>query len=628
MPSAEENPFTLLNCKHSNTRLIRMTEIVQRPYPATTAQQLNKSGMPALLARIYAARGIANHSQLDTALNQLLPFTQLKNAQEMARLLADAIAAKRKLVIVADYDADGATACAVGLRGLRSLGARVDFIVPNRFEYGYGLTPEIVHLAAQLKPDIIVTVDNGIASVEGVAEAKKLGIDVLVTDHHLPGDTLPDALCIVNPNQPGCTFPSKNLAGVGVMFYVLLALRAELRARGAFSDALSPTPLPPAYVVGASAPYNLGVPLAGAAGEGGAQRREREGLTEPNLGNLLDLVALGTVADVVKLDENNRILVQQGLQRMRGGRACAGINALLHVAKKSPAQASAYEMGFIVGPRLNAAGRLEDMGLGIHCLLSDDPAETEEIAAKLDALNQERRSIEADMQQAALAALEHIDPTDGYSLALFDETWHQGVIGILASRLKDKFHRPVIAFARAQQGEIKGSGRSIPGLHLRDALDLVAKRHPHLLKKFGGHAMAAGLSLHETHFEEFKNAFEEVAKSLLTPADLTRIVETDGELEHGDFSVEIARSLEQQVWGQGFPQPLFDGMFKVDSQRVVGEKHLKLKLSSASGSFDAIHFFSTEPVPASIRAVYSLNINEYNGKVTLQLIVRHWQAAQ
>jgi single-stranded-DNA-specific exonuclease len=564
-----------------------MTEIVQRTYATAISQQLTDSGMPALLARIYAARGIASTSQLDTGLSQLLPFTQLKNAQQMASLLADAIAAKRRLLIVADYDADGATACAVGLRGLRILGAQVDFIVPNRFEYGYGLTPEIVRLAALSRPDIIVTVDNGIASVEGVAEARRLGIEVLVTDHHLPGDSLPEALCIVNPNQPGCTFPSKNLAGVGVMFYVLLALRAELRTRGAFADKV-----------------------------------------EPNLGNLLDLVALGTVADVVKLDENNRILVQQGLLRMRAGRACAGITALLQVARKLPEQASAYEMGFIVGPRLNAAGRLEDMGLGIQCLLTDDAAEADDIAARLDSLNQERRSIEADMQQAALVALENIDPTDGYSLALFDESWHQGVIGILASRLKDRFHRPVIAFARAQNGEIKGSGRSIPGLHLRDALDLVSKRHPHLLQKFGGHAMAAGLSLREEHFDEFQSAFEAVSQSLLTPADLTKILETDGALNAAEFSVQMARSLEQQVWGQGFPQPLFDGVFRVESQRVVGEKHLKLKLSSAAGVFEAIHFFCADPMPASIRAVYSLGINEYNGKVSLQLMVRHWQAVK
>lgn len=563
-----------------------MTEIVQRPYHSDSANQLTLSGVPALLARIYAARGIGTSSQLDTGLNHLHPYTQLKNAQEMACLLADAISTKQRLLIVADYDADGATACAVGIRGLRSMGALVEFIVPNRFEYGYGLTPEIVRLAAQLKPNFILTVDNGISSVEGVAEARKLGIEVLVTDHHLPGESLPDALCIVNPNQPGCTFPSKNLAGVGVMFYVLLALRAELRSRGAFANK-----------------------------------------TEPNLGNLLDLVALGTVADVVRLDENNRILVQQGLLRIRAGRACAGITSLLNIAKKSVGQASAYEMGFIVGPRLNAAGRLEDMGLGIQCLLTDNAEEADNIAAKLDSLNHERRSIEADMQQAALTSLENINPEDSYSLALFDETWHQGVIGILASRLKDKYHRPVIAFARAQHGEIKGSGRSIPGLHLRDALDLLAKRHPHLLQKFGGHAMAAGLSLREEHFSEFKTAFETVSQSLLTPTDLTKILETDGALKQDEFSVAVARSLEQQVWGQGFPQPLFDGVFKVESQRIVGEKHLKLKLSTDSGTHEAIHFFCADPMPNFIRAVYSLGINEYNGKVSLQLIVKHWQEA-
>ncbi len=334
-------------------------------------------------------------------------------------------------------------------------------------------------------------------------------------------------------------------------------------------------------------------------------------------------MALGTVADVVKLDENNRILVQQGLQRIRAGRACAGINALLQVAKKNPAQASSYELGFVVGPRLNAAGRLEDMNLGIACLLSDDADEATQIAARLDGLNRERRNIEADMQQAALAALEHINPTDSSSLALFDETWHQGVIGILASRLKDRYHRPVIAFARSQNGEIKGSGRSIPGLHLRDALDLVSKRHPHLLQKFGGHSMAAGLSLREEHFDEFKAAFEAVAQSLLSPADLTQIIETDGPLAAHDFSLDIARSLEQQVWGQGFPQPLFEGRFSVQSQRVVGEKHLKTKLAISGATYDAIHFFHADPLPAEIHAVYSLAINEYNGKITLQLIVRH-----
>ena len=561
-----------------------MIQISQRSYPTNTAQQLIDTGIAPLLARVYAARGICNVTQLDTGLQYLLHFTKLKNAQKMACFLADAIAAQRKLLIVADYDADGATACAVGLRGLRMLGAQVDFIVPNRFEYGYGLTPEIVRLAAQSTPDILITVDNGIASVEGVAEANRLGMQVLVTDHHLPGDALPDALCIVNPNQPGCDFPSKNLAGVGVMFYVLLALRAELRARGAYTEQ-----------------------------------------AEPNLGKLLDLVALGTVADVVKLDENNRILVQQGLQRIRSMRACCGINALLQVASKNHAQVSSYELGFVVGPRLNAAGRLEDMSLGIACLISDDVTEAAKIAAQLDTLNHTRRDIEADMQQAALATLEHITPTDSCSLALFDETWHQGVIGILASRLKDRYHRPVIAFARSLNGEIKGSGRSIHALHLRDALDLVSKRHPHLLQKFGGHAMAAGLSLREEHFDEFKVAFEAVAQSLLSPADLTKIIETDGLLAPSEFTLSIARSLEQQVWGQGFPQPFFEGEFTVKSQRVVGEKHLKLKLTTASAAYDAIHFFCVDPMPACIRAVFNLAVNEYNGSVSLQLIVRHWQ---
>ncbi len=560
-----------------------MTQLLPRTYPADAQQQLIGSGFTPLLARIFAARGISQPTQLDTGLALLLPFTLMKNCQTMAHLLADAIAAKKNILIVADYDADGATACAIAMRGLRLFGALVDFIVPNRFEYGYGLTPEIVRLAAESKPDILLTVDNGIASVEGVAEANRLGIQVLVTDHHLPGDMLPDAQCIVNPNQPGCPFPSKNLAGVGVMFYVLLALRAELRERGAFAEQ-----------------------------------------PEPNLGSLLDIVALGTVADVVKLDENNRILVQQGLQRMRAGRACCGIAALFHIAKKQLAKASTFELGFIVGPRLNAAGRLEDMSLGIRCLLTDDATEATEIAAKLDALNQERRSIEADMQEAALAALEHITPADGYTLALFDESWHQGVIGILASRLKDRFHRPVITFARSKNGELKGSGRSINGLHLRDALDLVAKRYPHLLQKFGGHAMAAGVTVREEHFEEFQRAFESVAQSLLTPADLVKIIETDGELARDDFSVSIARTLEQQVWGQGFPEPLFQGDFRVQTQRVVGEKHLKLKLSSPAGSFDAIRFFSAEPAPDTIHAVYSLSVNEYNGSESLQLIVRHW----
>ena len=570
-----------------------MPEITPRSIPASAVQHLLDSGYASALARIFAARGITGKQQLDTSLAMLLPLDNLKNARKMARLLADAIAAKKRFLVIADYDADGATACAVAVRGLRGFGAQIDFIVPNRFEYGYGLTPEIVRLAAERKPDILLTVDNGIASVEGVAEANRLGMLVFVTDHHLPGDTLPDAACIVNPNQPGCTFSGKHLAGVGVMFYVLLALRAELRERGAFADR-----------------------------------------PEPRLAELLDLVALGTIADVVKLDQNNRILVQQGLQRIRAGRACAGIDALLRVAGKKSEKASSQDLGFTVGPRLNAAGRLDDMSLGIACLLANNAATAMQIAAKLDTLNRERRSIEAGMQDSALAALEQIDARDNFSLALFDETWHQGVIGILASRLKDKFHRPVIAFARAQDGnsnshgELKGSGRSIAGLHLRDALDLVSKRHPMLIRKFGGHAAAAGLSIADADFENFVAAFEQVSGELLNESDLAQRIETDGALEHAEMNLDVARLLDEQVWGQGFPAPQFNDNFAVQNQRVVGEKHLKLRLNAHGKIIEAILFGHNEPLPEQIHAVYSLSVNEYNGNQSLQLIIRHWQAIE
>ncbi len=563
-----------------------MTDIAPRIFSPDAAQKLTSQGLHPVLARVYAARGIQSQQQLEYDLKTLLPFNLLTHAQAMAAQLADAIAAKRRLLVIADYDSDGATACTVAVRALRAFGAQVDYLVPNRFEYGYGLTPEIVRLAASGRPDILITVDNGIASVAGVAEANSLGMQVLVTDHHLPGDELPDAACIVNPNQPGCDFPSKNLAGVGVIFYVMLALRAELRQRSAFEEK-----------------------------------------TEPNLGNLLDLVALGTVADVVRLDDLNRTLVSNGLRRIRAGKACAGIQALLKVSGRDARRASTWDMGFALGPRLNAAGRLEDMALGIECLLSDDPSRALDLAQQLDSLNRERRAIESDMHNQALAALEQITVQDNYSLSLFDPDWHQGVIGILASRLKEKFHRPVIAFAQGNDGELKGSGRSIPGLHLRDALDLVAKRHPEMIRKFGGHAMAAGLTIAEEDFSRFETAFETVCSQLLTPALLTRMIETDGALEPSDMSLELAKLLRGEVWGQAFPEPAFQGEFQVEQQRVVGEKHLKLRLKQMGRSFEAMLFFHAEHLPERLHAVYRLDVNEYNGNTTLQLLLSHWEAA-
>jgi single-stranded-DNA-specific exonuclease len=515
----------------------------------------------------------------------LLPPDALQNAARMGSLLADAITQKKRLLVVADYDADGATACAVAVRGLRRLGAVVDYLVPNRFEHGYGLTPEIVRLAAERQPDVMITVDNGIASVEGVAEAMRLGIAVLVTDHHLPGDTLPQAACIVNPNAPGCTFPSKHLAGVGVMFYVLLALRGELRARGRFEQD-----------------------------------------EEPKLVELLDLVALGTVADLVRLDENNRILVDQGLKRIRAGRACPGILALLKTAGRDLARVSTYDLGFVVGPRLNAAGRMEDMALGIECLLATDDALARQLAQKLDEMNRSRREVEAEMHEAALDALTDFEPQESFSICLFNQDWHQGVIGILASRLKEKFHRPVIVFAPGSDGLTKGSGRSIHGLHLRDALDMVSKRQPGLLLRFGGHAMAAGLTLEAARVAEFERVFEAVVNELLTLADLERVIETDGEISAADIGLPLACALEDAVWGQGFAAPAFVGEFRVAAQRVVGERHLKLTLERDGCNFEAMLFFHNEALPEKISAVYQLGVNEYNGQQTAQLTLRHWLA--
>ena len=559
-----------------------MPAITTRPVDAAAIDALTQSGVHPLLARVYAARGILHEQQLATELERLHPPTAMLNLQRMATRLADAMAANQKLLIIADYDADGATACAVGMRALRSMGATIDYLVPNRFEYGYGLTPEIVQLAAREKtPDVIITVDNGIASVEGVAEANRLGIKVLITDHHLPGDTLPDAWCIINPNQHGCPFPSKNLAGVGVMFYLMLALRAE--------------------------------------------RRERGNSSLPNLAHLLDLVALGTVADVVRLDENNRILVHHGLNRIRAGRAQPGVAALLRVAARDPGRIGTQDLGFAVGPRLNAAGRLTDMSLGIECLITDDPARAEAIAKELDALNRQRRSIEADMQESALAALEQTTNASGYTLSLYDAQWHQGVIGIVASRIKDKFHRPAVAFARGADGEIKGSGRSIRGLHLRDALDLVSKRAPGLILRFGGHAAAAGLTLRETDFEKFRFLFEDVVRGLLSPADLEREIETDGSLPVEHATLDAAHALRDGIWGQGFPEPRFLDPFEIVQQRVVGERHLKLRLRRDGKLFEGILFGHNEPLPEAIRAVYRFGINEYNGNVSTQLMLDHWE---
>jgi single-stranded-DNA-specific exonuclease len=564
-----------------------MTRIATRPYPLRTAEMLRQSGVHPVLARLYAARGLQHAGELDASLTALIAPSGLLHIERAAVYLADAIEAGKKLVVVADYDCDGATACAVALRGLRMLGATVDYIVPNRFEYGYGLSPEIVALTAEQKaPDVIVTVDNGIASVDGVAEANRRGIDVVVTDHHLPGDRLPDAAVIVNPNQPQCGFPSKNLAGVGVMFYVLLALRAEMRKRGRFD-----------------------------AG------------TQPRLDALLDLVALGTVADVVRLDANNRVLVAQGLKRMRSGRMHAGIAALFRVAGREPRTASPFDLGFALGPRLNAAGRLQDMSLGIECLTTDDEGRAWAIAQQLNEINVARREIEADMQDTALLHLEDFQPSDSYTISVFDPSWHQGVIGIVASRLKEKFYRPTITFAPGSEGTIKGSGRSIAGFHLRDALDLVSKQAPSLMDKFGGHAMAAGLTLRADAFEGFARAFEEVGRASLTQMQLERVVETDGELEDAFYSTDFITLLDEQVWGQGFAPPVFCDVFRVLSQRILKERHSKLQLEKDGRRYDAIWFGHTDTLAPLSRIAFRLDANEYNGVTRVQLMVEHAEPA-
>ncbi len=573
-----------------------------RDVPPRLAFALEQAGVHPLLARLFAARGVRSADELDDGLARLLAPATLKGTAQAAVLLADAIAAGARICVVADYDCDGATACAVALRGLVMLGAApasVGYVVPDRAVHGYGLTPAIVDLAlAQMNPAaadppaLLVTVDNGIASIAGVAHARALGLQVLVTDHHLPAlgadgaIELPDTNVIVNPSQPGCGFESKSLAGVGVMFYVLLALRAEQRARGLFDAA-----------------------------------------SQPKLDALLDLVALGTVADVVKLDSNNRRLVAQGLKRVRAGRMQAGVAALFAAAGRAPERAAGFDFGFALGPRINAAGRLADMTLGIECLTTDDPARAAELAGQLDAINRERRVVEADMREQAelllaqLLAVQADAQATPPALVLFDPEFHEGVVGIVAGRLKDQLHRPTFVLARGQDGLLKGSGRSIPGFHLRDALDLISKRHPGVLRRFGGHAMAAGCTLAEADLPTFADALRRVAQEWLQPEALNRRLATDGPLALEYFNIATVSALDAQVWGQGFEAPLFCDEFDVLTQRLVGEKHLKLRVRHAGQLRDAIWFGHAEPVAARVRLAYRLNVDEFQGQQRLQMVV-------
>ncbi|CAM5792702.1 single-stranded-DNA-specific exonuclease RecJ [Castellaniella caeni] len=551
------------------------------------AQALAEAGVHPLLARLWAARGLAQPTATDW--QALIPPQRLTHVNTAASLLADAIATQKKLLIVADYDCDGATACAVAIRGLRAMGAQVDFLVPNRFETGYGLSPAVVELACRHpagKPDLLITVDNGIASIDGVAAARAAGIEVIVTDHHLPGKQLPHALAIVNPNQTGCGFPSKHLAGVGVIFYVLLALRAELRTRGTL----------PA--------------------QGG-----------PRLDTLTDLVALGTVADVVRLDANNRLLVTQGLKRIRQGRLQAGIAALFQVAGRDPQQAGTDDLGFALGPRINAAGRMADMSLGIHCLLEDEPARALELAQALDTINRERRSRETEMRDEALAQLDTQAQARAASVCVWQPGWHPGVIGLVASRLKETYWRPALAFAPDDADTLRGSGRSIPEVHLRDALDLVSKRLPGAIAQFGGHAMAAGLTLRKSAFEAFAQQFDLAVRTLSGHDAFEPCLETDGSLEPGYFNAETAALLAHQVWGAGFAPPLFQDRFHVVHQRLLKERHLKLFLEKDGMRLDAIWFNHAEPLPEAIEAVYRLERNAWGGRTTLQLLIEHARPA-
>lgn len=572
----------------SNKKIIRRDPV---PIPTDFPPEL-----PPALARAYAARQVASASELDHSASALLPFSGLKGVDGATALLEKALEAQWRILVVGDFDADGATSTSVAVQALQSLGCSdVDFLVPNRFEYGYGLTPEIVEVAAERKPDLIMTVDNGISSHAGVAAAKAHGIRVLVTDHHLPAATLPEADSIVNPNQPGCGFQSKALAGVGVIFYLMLALRARLRETGWF---------------------------------------ERRNASEPKLAELLDLVALGTVADVVPLDANNRIFVAQGLARIRRGLARPGIQALIDIAGRRADRLVSSDLGFALGPRLNAAGRLDDMSVGIRCLLSMDSGQARELASRLDGFNRERRAIELEMHESALAELEQSGiGRDGElptALCLYQPDWHEGVIGILASRIKERFHRPAIVFTDSVDGQIKGSARSIPGLHIRDALDSVAARHEGLLVKFGGHAMAAGLTLRHSDYETFRQAFVAEAERRLEKEDLQGILLSDGPLKGTEATLELAQALRfGGPWGQAFPEPVYDGVFDLVQYRVVGERHLKMVLRwpDTGGIIDAIAF---NRLPEEwldrdrrVRAAFRLDVNEFRAQVSVQLVIEH-----
>ena len=563
-------------------------KIVAREVPPRSAWALEQAGVHPLLARLFAARGVLHQDELDDGLARLLPPAGLRGAREAAVLLADAIGAERRLCIVADYDCDGATACAVAVRGLKLLGAKqVGYLVPDRVVDGYGLTPPIAERVAAKGAELLITVDNGIASVDGVARAKALGLSVLVTDHHLPGAELPTADVLVNPNQPDCTFESKSIAGVGVMFYVLLALRSELRGRGVFDLA-----------------------------------------SQPKLDALLPLVALGTVADVVRLDANNRRLVAQGLRRIRAGHMPAGIAALFDAAGRKSRAATTFDFGFALGPRLNAAGRLADMTLGIECLLTDDRGRADELARLLDGINRERRDIEGGMRDEALALAESMfsdSAAQPAAISVFGAKFHEGVVGIVASRLKDRFHRPTFVFASSgapgKEHELKGSGRSIAGFHLRDALDLVAKRHPGVLLRFGGHAMAAGCTVAEEHFGVFEQALAQVAAEWLDAATLTRRLDTDGPLAPEYLRIDLVDTLHHEVWGQGFAAPTFSEEVEVVSQRLVGEKHLALKLRHQGKPVDGIWFGHVEPLPAKVTLAFRLDADEWQGVRRVRFLV-------